>query len=249
MTAPLTDGGAAAPDPVASRPLLSVEGLRAGYRGWEVLRGVDLQLHAGETLGILGHNGAGKTTLLRCIAGLLSPAQGRIAYDGQDISRWSVPRRVQHGIVLVPQGRALFREMSIRDNVMLGAFRKPASEAGRAWEALSQRWDWLRVRQATHVGKLSGGQQQIVANARGLASQPNLLMVDEPSIGLSGVAVSELSDFLSQLRNEGTTTIVVEQNVGLAAKVCDRFMVLRGGEVVGVYRRSELPVEDLWALF
>lgn len=234
---------------IEQEPLLTINGLRAGYRGWEVLSDINLRLKPGETLGILGHNGAGKTTLLRCIAGLLAPTQGQISYNGEDISRWSIPQRVKKGIVLVPQGRALFRELSIRDNVMLGAFRKTPNEALQAWNSLSERWNWLAKRQTTHVEKLSGGQQQIVANARGLASLPNLLMVDEPSIGLSGVAVTELVEFLTRLRSEGKTTILVEQNVGLAANVCDHFMILRNGEVIGLYHRSELPMENLWSLF
>lgn len=231
------------------QPILEIKGLAAGYRGWEVLRGIDLAIWPGETIGILGHNGAGKTTLLRSIAGLVMPSKGAIMHRGADITRVPVPQRVKQGIVLVPQGRALFPDMDVRDNVMLGAFRRSRQDAVNSWETLSGEEPFLKQRKDAIVGRLSGGQQQIVANSRGLASRPAILMVDEPSLGLSGVAVSALLDFLARLKSAGMTTVLVEQNVGLAINACDRFAILKEGELIGVYEKASLPKEELWSLF
>jgi branched-chain amino acid transport system ATP-binding protein len=235
--------------PNTREPILETKGLSAGYRGWEVLRGIDLTIWPGETIGILGHNGAGKTTLLRSIAGLVAPSKGTILHKGTDITRMPVPQRVKQGIVLVPQGRSLFPDMDVRDNVMLGAFRRSRQEAVAAWDTLSGEEPFLKQRKDAIVSRLSGGQQQIVANARGLASGPDVLMVDEPSLGLSGVAVSALLEFLARLRKNGMTTILVEQNVGLAMNACDRFAILKNGELIGVYEKASLPKEELWSLF
>jgi len=229
--------------------LLELDGVSAGYDGWDVLRDVSLAVRPGEIVGILGHNGAGKTTLLRLLAGLLRPTRGQVRLRGRDITRWHTPRRVHAGIALVPQGRALFAELPVQRNVLLGAFRRARNEAAAAWARLSADEPMLAARADTPVGRLSGGQQQIVANARGLASAPDILMVDEPSLGLSGVAVSQLAGFLQRLREAGQTTILVEQNVGLAARTCDRFIFLRGGSVIGTYAADELPREKLWSLF
>jgi branched-chain amino acid transport system ATP-binding protein len=240
---PARDAGAATDE------LLGVRGLRAGYGGWDVLEGIDLSVAPGEAVGVLGHNGAGKSTLLRCIAGLLAPSEGTIRYSGEDIRKWPVAKRVRNGLVLVPQGRGLFREMSIKENVSLGAFCLPAARVAEAWREISGLWPWLAARESTLAGRLSGGQQQIVANARGLASQPRLLMVDEPSVGLSGVAVAELASFLSDQKSKGGTIILVEQNVGLCLGVCDRFLIMKEGRIVGDFDRATLPVGDLWELF
>lgn len=233
----------------AGETVLEVRQLSAGYRGWEVLRGIDLSFRRGETVGILGHNGAGKTTLLRCIAGLVPASQGKVTFQGADITTASVPSRVKKGVVLVPQGRALFSEMSIKENVMLGAFTRTREEAAASWSQISGSEELLAKRPGEIVGRLSGGQQQIVANSRGLASRPSVLMVDEPSLGLSGLAVSALLQFLQGLKASGMTTVLVEQNVGLAMKACDRFAVLKGGSLIGVYEKDAFPKEQLWSLF
>lgn len=245
-------GQASAPalDPAeADAGLLTVESVSAGYGREDAVRDVSLTVNVGECVGILGHNGAGKTTLLRAIAGLLPVRRGTVQYRGTSIQRWSAPRRVQNGIVLVPQGRALFPEMSIQDNITLGAYRRSVAEAEQSWQELSTKWPWLSRRRKEMVGRLSGGQQQLVANARGLAARPTLLMVDEPSVGLAGVAVADLSTLLQEMRGEGQTILLVEQNLGLAMSVCDRFVVLREGAVIGEYDHGSLPADGLWSLF
>lgn len=228
---------------------LEVSDLCAGYGSWQVLHDISFAAWPGETLGILGHNGAGKTTLLKTIAGLIRPTRGQVALDGQPVTGWTVRRRVRAGLALVPQGRALFSELTVRQNVWLGAFCRPSREVAGAWAQLTADQPLLADRADIPVGRLSGGQQQIVANARGLASAPRVLLVDEPSLGLSGVAVSELAAFITTLKEAGIVTILVEQNVGLAFRVCDRFVLLRSGRIVGSYARDALPREELWALF
>ncbi len=236
--------------PVSSAELLTVRNLSVGYsRREDVLHDISLSINEGECVGILGHNGAGKTTLVRAIAGHIPPREGEIRLDGQSLRTVSSPKRVSRGIVLVPQGRALFAKMSIEENVKLGAYRKSGQQATAAWEEQVAELPWFADRRRELVGLLSGGQQQLVANARGIASQPKLLMVDEPSVGLSGLAVSELSQRLLRMRDGGQTTILVEQNLGLALAVCDRFLVLREGKLVGNYTKDELPMDGLWSLF
>lgn len=230
-------------------PLLSVDGLTAGYGRETILQDTSLTIASGECVGILGHNGAGKTTLLRVIAGLLPAKTGVLRYEGRVIQRWSTPRRVKAGIVLVPQGRSLFLDMGVEDNIRLGGFRRTAQETDNSWGQLSSKSPWFAKRRNEAAGRLSGGQQQLVAIARGITSQPRLLMVDEPSVGLAGTAVAELSTSLMTMREEGQTILLVEQNLGLATSVCDRFIVLREGRVIGQYRRGELPADELWSLF
>lgn len=229
---------------------LDVRDLSVGYSKSEnVLDGVSLSVAGGECVGLLGHNGAGKTTLLRAIAGLVNTRSGSVHFGDRDMRSISAPARVNEGIVLVPQGRALFPRMSIEDNIKMGAFRRSVSGPQHAWEEQTRRIAWFADRRKEKVQLLSGGQQQLVANARGLASDPKLLMVDEPSVGLAGVAVADLSELLQNLRKSGLTILLVEQNLGLALAVCDRFIVLREGKVVGHYDRDNLPVEGLWSLF
>jgi branched-chain amino acid transport system ATP-binding protein len=239
----------APPDARAAAPLLSASGLTGGYGNWDVLHDVDLSVRAGEIVGILGHNGAGKTTLLKMLAGLIRPSRGRVVLGGRDVTGWPTARRVGAGLVLVPQGRALFPEMSLRHNVRLGAFTHSRRVAAAAWQRLRRAEPLLDRRAETAAGRLSGGQQQIVANMRGLAASPSVLMVDEPSLGLSGVAVANLAGFLEARRAEGMAVLLVEQNVGLAMKTCDRFLLIRSGRVIAQYGRGELPADALWGLF
>lgn len=229
--------------------LLAVNGLSVAYGRNTVLHEVSFSIRPNEFVGILGHNGAGKTTLLRCLAGLHGQTAGTIHYDGSDLRRQPTPARVDAGLMLVPQGRALFPQMSVEQNVTLGAFRRSVSDAEHAWSESVSKWPWLAQRRKETVKNLSGGQQQIVANARGLAGAPKLLMVDEPSVGLAGIAVSDLAESLLELKGGGLSGILVEQNLGLALSVCDRFLVLRNGRLVGDYDKSDLQKEDLWKLF
>lgn len=229
---------------------LCVRDLKVGYTKSEnVLDGVSLTVATGECVGLLGHNGAGKTTLLRAIAGLVNARSGSVHFKERDLRSVSAPARVNEGIVLVPQGRALFPKMSVEENIKLGAFRRSVDGPEHAWEEQTRRIPWFTERRKEKVQLLSGGQQQLVANARGLASDPQLLMVDEPSVGLAGVAVADLSELLQGMRKSGLTILLVEQNLGLALAVCDRFIVLREGKIVGEYERDNLPVEGLWSLF
>jgi branched-chain amino acid transport system ATP-binding protein len=229
--------------------MLNIEALSAGYGKQLVLNNLDLSIDEGERVCLLGHNGAGKSTLLRCVSQLMKPFSGGIQYRGESTERWSPAEAVAHGMALIPQGRELFPNMSVYDNVRLGALILGKQREAGAWATACERWPWLSERSQQRASSLSGGQQQMVAVARGLASAPRLLLVDEPSLGLSGASVADLADELLNVCKQGTTLILAEQNVGLALRVCERFVVLRESRIIGDFTRDHLPSEGLWTLF
>ena len=226
--------------------LLEVDGISAGYGKVAVLHGVGLGIEGGECVAILGSNNAGKSTLLRVISGLIPGRGGRVRFDGRDITVDSSGRRVRRGLVQVPEGRHVFADLTVEENLLLGGLRLPGPKARRAklleiYEtfALLRR---LRLRQA---GTLSGGEQQVVVIARGLMAEPKILLLDEPTLGLSPVAVDGVLDVLAGIRKGGTTMVIVEQNVQLCFDLCARGYVLRQGRVVVADRMEKLTAEEL----
>lgn len=226
--------------------LLEVDGVVAGYGKVAVLHDVSVRIGAGECVAILGSNSAGKTTLLRVISGLIPARAGRVGFDEHDITADSSGRRVQRGIVHVPEGRHVFPDLTVEENLLLGGLRLGSGAARRAklgemydtFELLSR----LRLRQA---GTLSGGEQQVVAIARGLMAEPRILLLDEPSLGLSPVAVDGVLDVLVGIRKSGTTMAVVEQNVQLCFDLCRRGYVLKQGRIVIADSIEKLTAEEL----
>jgi branched-chain amino acid transport system ATP-binding protein len=213
--------------------VLEIRGMFAGYGHLEVLHGVDLELIQGEWLALLGASGAGKTTLLRTIAGLSRPRRGQTRFGGGPMAAPPPHQRVLEGIALVPEGRRLFAGMSVRENLMVGAFVERNRRTNR--EQLARVLDLfpiLREREGQVVGTLSGGEQQMCAIGRALMSRPRLLLVDELSLGLAPVVVDRLVESLTHIRRSGTTLIVVEQEVKLALTVADRACILRQGRIV-----------------
>lgn len=225
-----------------STPLLQVKSLRAGYGKAEVLHGIDLQAAPGSVITVIGPNGAGKSTLLNALMGIL-PAQGQVFFKGQDISRLTLEERVMQGMALVPEKRELFGTMSVEDNLVLGAFRQVRLK-NPAWrdelEAVYQRFPRLRERRSQLAGTLSGGERQMLAVGRALMSQPTLLMLDEPSLGLAPLMVDEVLDTVRTLKNEGMTILLVEQNVHEALSLADRGYLLQSGRLVGQGSGREL---------
>ncbi len=211
--------------------LLYVGQLRTGYRTGPVLHGLSLRLRQGEVLAVLGANGAGKSTLMRALAGLQRPVQGGIALAREDLVGLPVEQIVARGLVLVPEGRQVFPELSVLDNLRLGAFLTPAGRDRRV-EDMLQRFPRLRERLQQRAGLLSGGEQQMLAVARGLMARPRLLLLDEPSLGLAPLVTAELFVALARLRDEGMSLIVVDQVAALALAVADRALVLEGGRVL-----------------
>ena len=218
--------------------VLAVEGLVAGYGQVQILRGVDLTVSRGEVVALLGANGSGKSTALNTVSGFIRPMAGRICLDGEDIAGHPPHRTFKRGIVQVSQARDLFPDMTVEDNLQLGAAIRGDVSRGlvRAYEMFPR----LAHRRRQSVRSMSGGEQQMVAIGRALMGDPTLLLLDEPSGGLAPVFVTEIGRVVQRLKDEGTTVLMVEQNVRLALAVADRFVALRDGVVL-----AQGPVADL----
>lgn len=216
-----------------SMPLLQINGLHAGYGRAEVLHGIDLRLDKGSIVTVIGPNGAGKSTMLNTIMGVL-PGKGGIAYDGQPIGDLSLEERVMLGIALVPEKRELFSSMTVEDNLVLGGFRQMRL-GQRQWRAriddVYTLFPRLKERRLQVSGTLSGGERQMLAVGRALMSRPQLLMLDEPSLGLAPLIVQEILDNVKALRDTGVSILLVEQNARAALEVADYGYVLEMGSV------------------
>jgi branched-chain amino acid transport system ATP-binding protein len=219
-----------------SEPLLSVAGLSAGYGRVGVLRDVDLRVGTGEIVALLGANGAGKSTLLKSIAGLLAPSGGTVMYAGRDITGRRAERLVREGLALVPEGRLLFSEMTVAENLELGAYTiRRAARARVLGERLSRVHELFPVlseRSTQIAATLSGGEQQMLAVGRALMSGPTLLLLDEPSLGLAPKVIAEIFAVLDALRVSGVSVLLAEQDARLALRHADRGYVMRTGQVV-----------------
>lgn len=213
--------------------MLQIRNLHVGYGDVPVLWGIDLDVGRGEMACLIGSNGAGKTTLLRALSGLLAPSNGTIAFDGKDIAGAEPEQVLAAGIAHVPEGRRLFSAMSVRDNLLMGAYlrRDGADAIGRDLERMYGLFPILRERQAQDAGTLSGGEQQMCAVARGLMSRPRMLVIDELSLGLAPAVVDQLCDALRLLNREGLTLLVVEQDVATALDLAQLAFVLDSGRV------------------
>jgi branched-chain amino acid transport system ATP-binding protein len=211
---------------------LAVEGLEAGYAEVQVLWGVSLKSGTGQLTSIVGANGAGKTTMLRAIAGTITPWSGRVMLKGQDVTRVPTHVKAERGLSLVPEGRQLFSAMTVDENLELGAFSKRASRGQSArLDRVFTLFPRLAERRRQTAGTLSGGEQQMLAIARGLMSDPTILVIDEMSLGLSPVLTYQLFVTLKTLRAEGLTILLVEQNVHLALAVSDYTYVIAEGRI------------------
>ena len=214
-----------------SAPLLDVRGLRSGYGAVEVLRGVDLQVLPGETVALLGSNGAGKTTFNMTLSGLVGTRAGEVTFEGQTITGWHPRQVVARGLIHVPEGRKVFPNLSVHENLELGAFTRARANRARNLERVYDTFPRLRERQPQLAGTLSGGEQQMLAIGRGLMAEPRLLILDEPSLGLSPLLVEEMFALIAQLRSQGLAVLLVEQNVGQSLDIADRAYVLENGSI------------------
>jgi len=210
---------------------LTISNIAVSYGKVRALRGVSLTVGAGKIVSVIGANGAGKSTLLKSIMGLLPKESGRIEFDGQDITKATSPRIVQAGIAISPEGRRLFPELEVEENLFCGAMHRQAKEKA---ETLEQVYGWfpiLKERRRQRAGSLSGGQQQMVAIGRALMSRPKLLLLDEPSLGLSPLIMQEIARIVRLVNQRGLSVVLVEQNAQLALKLSDYAYVLQTGEV------------------
>ena len=212
--------------------MLEVRGLTAGYDGVPILRDVTLTIGKGELVGLLGANNAGKSTLINVISGLVPAMSGQVLFEGQDITRMSAPKRVEAGIVQSPEGRRVFPQMSVRDTLMLGGFNARARpNRPRELDHVLSLFPRLGERLDQNAGTLSGGEQQMLALGRGLMAGARLLMLDEPSLGLSPLFVQFIFGVIDRLHANGLTMLLVEQNLSLTLKHADRCYVLERGVV------------------
>jgi branched-chain amino acid transport system ATP-binding protein len=228
-------------------PLLAVEGLIVRYGEIEAVHGLSLAVEPGEVVTLLGANGAGKSTTLKAISGLLTPAAGEIVFDGRSIAALGPEQVVRLGIALVPEGRRLFPGLSARENIMLGASNRGRINKNRLVTESDEMFDLFPdIRPfADALGwTLSGGQQQMVAVARGLMARPRLLLLDEPSLGLAPVIVQKVFAIIDEIRRRGTTVLLVEQNARMALSVADRGYVLETGRLALQGRPQELWSND-----
>ncbi len=224
--------------------MLEVRGLTTKYGAIAALRDADLHVGSGEVVGLIGPNGAGKTTLLGSIAGLLAPSSGTVTFEGDDITGRPPERLLRAGLALVPEHRRIFVDLTVEENLKVGGVTTPASERAELLEEMAERFSVLREKWTTAAGYLSGGEAQQLAIARALMSKPRLLMMDEPSLGLAPVLVDVVFELIADLRAQGRTLLVVEQNAGRMLEAADRAYVLRSGEVVAEGTGSELAERD-----
>jgi len=230
--------------------MLELDTIRAGYGAINVLWDVSMTMEAGRLTTIIGPNGAGKTTLLRAIMGLVPLSQGRIALDGGTLSGTPTWQMADAGVAMIPEGRMTFRDMSVEENLIMGAFPK----AHRAYlkqrlEASYEMFPRLRERRTQLAGSLSGGEAQMLAMARGLMSDPRLLIVDEPSLGLAPLVVNELFEILARLKQDGRTIILVEQNTERAVAIADHVYLMQSGKVALSQAAADVSLPHLHELY
>ncbi len=225
--------------------MLELKGIDAGYAGFQALFGVSMRVEAGEAVGVIGANGAGKTTLLRVISGLLAPTAGAMTMQGVDLVATPPHKIIETGIAHVPESRRLFPRLSVEDNLRMGAFM-PAARAKfqQRLEYVYALFPRLKERRLQLAGTMSGGEQQMCAIARALMSEPKLILLDEPSMGLAPVIVAQVFDLVRRIRGEGYTVLIVEQNVRQVLKVVDRAYLLEVGRMKASGRAEELAASD-----
>ena len=212
--------------------MLEVTGLTVSYGPIEAVRGVSFRVARGAVVTLIGPNGAGKTTTLQALSGILPARAGRIVFDGLDISRMGAHKRVPAGLVQVPEGRQVLAGMTVRENLEMGAYHRPQREVASDLARMEERFPILRTRRNTLAGSLSGGEQQMLAIARGLMARPRMLLLDEPSLGLAPLIVKEIFEIVEELRGDGLTILLVEQNARLALAVSSYAYVMESGSIV-----------------
>ena len=221
-------------------PLLRVNDIHVYYGAIHAIKGISLEVYENEIVTLIGANGAGKTTTLNTIVGLLKPRQGTIELNGTPIQGVGASKMVFQGLALCPEGRRIFQQMTVKENLEMGAFSRPNTEIEASLEEMFQRFPRLKEREKQIAGTLSGGEQQMLAMARALMSRPKLLMLDEPSMGLAPILVEQIFDIITELHQGGATILLVEQNAQMALRVANRAYVMETGLIT-----MQGPAEEL----
>ena len=223
--------------------MLQLNNVTSGYGATTILHDLSLEVKEGEVVTIVGGNGAGKTTTLRTVSGLIATTSGSITFEGEDITHLPAHQVVDRGITLIPEARQLFSEMSVLENIQMGAYRTAAkSQYNQRLEEVLTLFPRVKERLQQRAESLSGGEQQMVAIARGMMACPKLLMFDEPSLGLAPIVVSQVFEVVKQIAKSGTTVLIVEQNVNQTLKVADRAYVIENGKIVMNGQAQELSL-------
>ncbi len=215
----------------ANQPLLVVSDLHVYYGAIHAIKGISLEVNEGEIVTLIGANGAGKSTTLNTIAGLLKPRSGHVHLRGQEITGLGASRVVPQGLSLCPEGRRVFQQLTVRENLEMGGYTRPAGEIDASLQEMYQRFPRLKEREKQIAGTLSGGEQQMLAMARALMSKPTILMLDEPSMGLAPILVEQIFSIITELHASGVTILLVEQNAQMALSVANRAYVMETGSI------------------
>ena len=225
--------------------MLKSDHIHVYYGAIHALKGVSLEVHKGEIVTLIGANGAGKSTTLRTVSGLLAPKSGGISFLGENIAGMPAHEIVKHGISQVPEGRRIFAEMSVQENLEMGAFtRKDKAGVEKDFEIVYNRFPRLKERRKQQAGTLSGGEQQMLAMGRALMSRPKLLLLDEPSMGLAPLLIKEIFSIIEDINREGTTVLLVEQNANMALSIAHRAYVMETGRITLQGTAKELAASE-----
>ncbi len=213
-------------------PVLSFRGINTHYGAVHILKDVDIDIYAGEMVSLLGGNASGKTTTLKTILGYVQPTTGEVLLDGVSVNDWSTADRVAHGVSMVPENRRLFKRMTVRENLEIGAYLRSGEDLSTDFDRVFDLFPRVKERLGQKAGTLSGGEQQMVAMGRALMARPKVLLMDEPSMGLAPVLVAQNFEIIERINKAGTTVFVVEQNANMALSIADRGYVLQTGRIV-----------------
>ncbi len=213
-------------------PVLSLRNVNTHYGAAHILRDVDIEIYAGEMVCLLGGNASGKTTTLKTMLGYVKPSSGAVMLDGENVNEWSTAQRVGHGLTMVPENRRLFKRMSVRENLEIGAYLRHGESLDGDLDRVFDMFPRVKERLNQKAGTLSGGEQQMVAMGRALMARPKVLLMDEPSMGLAPVLVAQNFEIIQRINKAGTTVFVVEQNASMALSIADRGYVLQTGRIV-----------------
>jgi len=213
-------------------PILSLRGVDTHYGVVHILKDVNIDIYPGEIVSLLGGNASGKTTTLKTIHGYVKPTNGSVPLGGEEVNEWTTAERVSRGVTMVPENRRLFKRMTVKENLEIGAYLRPSADLSEDYDRIFELFPRVKERLSQKAGTLSGGEQQMVAMGRALMAQPKVLLMDEPSMGLAPVLVAQNFEIIEKINKAGTTVFVVEQNANMALSIADRGYVLQTGKIV-----------------